>query len=808
MVLSKFAEPEIGANTDPGKFKKLAHRVEETLKQCLYEQPKQIPPPLILVAPLNRLGAPPNQQHLHKGILSSFKNKGFDKRRAAVGICILYTSEEGKRKLHEHNLRFSKGQQLLPPVPEGAMYGSLACSHYNLALRCIGSNTSSPIGNLQELLESDPALKEVVQDGHRWWVLPESILDEAQVDISLWRNQDQNENQQAHEIEILGYIRAVAEDLSKKSRKISQGDLVAAVARKNPAKVSPHTLTTLTKYYIGHLENETVYLVNELVDWHSANVDPGTLVVNPAFYQALVSEQELSKCPQFRHYCLQTQYTTEKVRQGANGPSSSNFLEVTQLAGLCKKPDQLKTVENLIRDLKSKLVPILEQLMGPAEARLEISVYMDLIIRCLFNKPWPTTLEHPVKLQVGKFSLEKCKDLGVQWAKLVDLKHPDKNFASLAGLQDTEQKVSEEDQKELNLDSLRILKRTASDGPEPDLECHFKRGDEVTVIRKVTWRLPMKGNDDYRKDLPVGTEGVVEGFADLEKRQVLLKVVLSLPGGKRTEVTKEIFPRNLKLTSEFKLEKAGASASAGSSGEPAAGASSSSGRAPDQCPAWALGTSDHADVKKVNQWHKNLVAEADKLTTTTNLKARIMVAMEALGETLPKFTSDDLVVLHRKNDKGVPKAEVWTNRAFEPFELLLAPFSTQIKDTHLTAASHALLGLPKHGRGAHPEQQTLALDGRGRNLMAKKGTLDEQDHTGSLFWLVTRTSVAAAENLSLEPVAWEHKVALTLPAKKKLKVTSEWDSSELPSIPLLVNKKALKAHQQLFVYQKEADKKK
>ena len=805
MALGKFAEPSIGANTDPGKFKKLAHRVEETMKLCLYDEPKQIAPSMILVAPLNRLGAPPNQQHLHRGILMSFKVKGFDKRRAAVGICILFTSEEGKRKLLEHNLRFSKGQKLLPPVPEGAIYGSLACSHYNLALRCIGSNTSSPVGNLQELLESDPALKEAVQHGHRWWILPESVLDEAQVDISLWRNQDQNENQQAHEIEILGYIIAVAEDLSKKNRKVSQGDLVAAVARKNPAKVSAHTLTTLTKYYIGHLENQTVHLLKELVDWHSVNVDPKELVVNPAFFVALVSEPELEKCPQFRHYALQTQYTSEKVRHGANGPSSSNFLEVTQIAGLCKKPDQLKSVENHIRDLRVKLVPILETIMGPAEARLEFSVYMDLIIRCLFNKAWPTTLELPLKLPVGRFCFMKCKDLGIHWAKLVDLKHPDKNFANLAGLEDINKEEDEEEKKELNLESLRNLKRRPSEGPEPDLECHFNRGDEVTVVRKVTWKIPVKGNAEYRKDLTVGTEGVVEGWADLEKRHVLLKVVLALPGGKRTEVTKEIFPRNLKLTSEFHLEQAGAT---GGSAEPKEAASSSSASRSDTCPAWALGSSDPADVKKVHQWHKNLVAEADKLTSMTNLKASIMIVLRTLSERLPKFTSEDLVVLHRKNDRGAPKAEVWTNRAFEPWELQLAPYSTQIKDTHLTAASHAVVSLPKHGRGAHPENQCLALDGRGRSLMAKKGDLDEQEHTGSLFWLVQRTSDAAAANLSLEPLAWEHKIALTLPAKKKLKVTSEWDSSELPGIPLLVNKKALKAHQQLFVHQKEPEKKK
>ena len=77
--------------------KKLAMRVEETMsKHCLFSEPKQIDPTLVLVAPTNRDGATPNVQHVHFGILSCFIKQGFDKNRPRTGVCIKYTSEEGK----------------------------------------------------------------------------------------------------------------------------------------------------------------------------------------------------------------------------------------------------------------------------------------------------------------------------------------------------------------------------------------------------------------------------------------------------------------------------------------------------------------------------------------------------------------------------------------------------------------------------------------------------------------------------------------------------------------------------------------
>ena len=99
-------------------MKKLAQRVEETLTNDIVSlEAKQIDPNLILVDMHNRLGSSPNVQHIHKGILSSFLKNSFDRTRPAIGICVEYKSEEGIRKLLEHNQRFTKGSRYLPLDP-------------------------------------------------------------------------------------------------------------------------------------------------------------------------------------------------------------------------------------------------------------------------------------------------------------------------------------------------------------------------------------------------------------------------------------------------------------------------------------------------------------------------------------------------------------------------------------------------------------------------------------------------------------------------------------------------------------------
>ena len=51
----------------------------------------------------------------------------------------------------------------------------------------------------------------------------------------------------------------------------------------------------------------------------------------------------------------------------------------------------------------------------------------------------------------------------------------------------------------------------------------FKRGDAVTVAKKMTWHLPHKANPDYRKDINEGSQGVIEGYADPGMTTIPLK---------------------------------------------------------------------------------------------------------------------------------------------------------------------------------------------------------------------------------------------------------------------------------------------
>ena len=86
---------------------RLAQRVESALGKALHKEPKQIDPRKILVSQHNRMGAPPNVQYIHKTLLKSFLEKGYDYSRPAVGICVEVKSPEGKRKLLEHNKKLT-----------------------------------------------------------------------------------------------------------------------------------------------------------------------------------------------------------------------------------------------------------------------------------------------------------------------------------------------------------------------------------------------------------------------------------------------------------------------------------------------------------------------------------------------------------------------------------------------------------------------------------------------------------------------------------------------------------------------------
>ena len=94
----------------------------------------------------------------------------------------------------------------------------------------------------------------------------------------------------------------------------------------------------------------------------------------------------------------------------------------------------------------------------------------------------------------------------------------------------------------------------------------------------------------------------------------------------------------------------------------------------------------------------------------------------------------------------------------------------------------------------------MALDGRGRSSLASQNLVDSHEHTGSLFWLVQRVPQTETANMSLDLVGWTHTVALFPPLPKKPKHEVHWDPADLPTVPIMINKEAIKARTRLVVH--------
>ena len=79
--------------------------------------------------------------------------------------------------------------------------------------------------------------------------------------------------------------------------------------------------------------------------------------------------------------------------------------------------------------------------------------------------------------------------------------------------------------------------------------------------------------------------------------------------------------------------------------------------------------------------------------------------------------------------------------------------------------------------------------------------MDAQKHTGILFFVVERSQVEDEANMVLEVVPWEYSVDIEMPLKKRKKQSVQWNDQDLPSLSILVNKKAIKEHTRLVVHQ-------
>lgn len=117
---------------------KTSQRVAATIaKYRIHDSPIHIQPDEVGADWTNRMGSTPNISIVHSVIAKSLAKDGYDPSKPQIGLCRSFAGHGVQlEKLLKWNQSFTTGDARYPFIHKAKMtYGSLACSHLNLAGR-------------------------------------------------------------------------------------------------------------------------------------------------------------------------------------------------------------------------------------------------------------------------------------------------------------------------------------------------------------------------------------------------------------------------------------------------------------------------------------------------------------------------------------------------------------------------------------------------------------------------------------------------------------------------------------------------
>ena len=292
------------------QVKQLAKRVEKILEGALdYGEPRKLPPHYLGVSPLNRQFS---VQHVHQGILASFKDYGHSQMRTQIGICVQHKAgSKTLAELRKHNEQLSDCSPLFPRhAAERMDYECLASTHYNVALRLVSSSAQSPVGDLTQMRLNDESLAQVAADGHRWIVLDGAkVSDNDKRDICSWMNASQNQDQAVTDGELLRLALACIEDLAAEKHKSHPGktkhdlpvaQLVSAVCFRCPMPLNKSIVSSYALFVGAYAKEGRLDLVHELLAFWTSHVDPKRICIPHKLWGALAEAKSLAGRPLLR----------------------------------------------------------------------------------------------------------------------------------------------------------------------------------------------------------------------------------------------------------------------------------------------------------------------------------------------------------------------------------------------------------------------------------------------------------------------------------------------------------------------------
>ena len=795
---------------DPSKRTFLADRIQGAMGLAVYPQAQQIAPPRVLISPINRLFS---VHQVHRTILHSFLKDGFDPERPAPGICVEVRSSEKLKTLIEYNENLAASTPLLPKVDPDhtVMYEALANTHYNVALRLVGKSAASPAGDLAILKEERPSLAAAAKNGHWWIVMPETLKESLKTDIATWRNQDQNENQTMTDGEMVRMsLNTVKTFLS--GAKYANGKatlplaaVVSATVLQTPLALSTTVMGGFTRFVCSMAQENTLHLVEEFLTFWTCSVDPKTIAVPHFFFEHLSKSEALVGQPLLRMHMAMSMYCMEGSQSKASpAPAQAGLITIKCIESL-NRAEVAFTVtlaSAALQKVHGKFKSLLAEALPVHTVRDEVVIIGSLIVRLLFGKPLDSEqLEKPgdpcswlkCPVKTGQVTEDKINRLLGWWSKHLDAQYPTLKFSEASGLKEFEPIVA------LVHDVVFDVPGSSSDAPpsavpprkepmvlDPDepKQGELRVGDEVLLRKRITAHLPLPNHPEHRKDLGEKTEATVVSLPTAARpARVEIKAVL-LHKGIHHDVRAWVHVDNLVAAdADFRPSEVKDQL------RHKAGAELSGALLADQ--SWGN------EVSLVEKWQE-LLGHSSQASQLHRLKAEATFAMSLLRDSIPPLKDgDDVRVVHRKNHAGAQRTEVWTTREFRPNQLLMVPWSLEIKDRLWTREHAVSLGTPPH---TVPGCRVLAVDGRNHSHLEHAAP---QEHvagaTGELFWCIQRTSDRKLCNLllrhcSVAPANTEMRLSLGVGMEP---LTAKMSLKSLPSVPILYNPKVIQAHTRL-----------
>lgn len=254
----------------------------------------QIRPCQVGVDPSNRDGQGVNAEDVHS-LGADILSMGFSWNQVASAVCIEETP--GTTSIRDFNKTLSSGCDILPQdVLEQVRYGSLACSHTNMFLRCLAEGVNSSHEELSEggrlslekVRRRDPDFARAVHAGLEWKVLSSKCRVQYPKLLALIqraRNAPQAVARAEHEVQVMLRMHSMAAAQQRKSAVVDWAAIRRSVAHSKPPCANYlQEISIFLAICGGGIEGA---FLKDLSSFHRQFVDSKKSCIRGQFLQAL-----------------------------------------------------------------------------------------------------------------------------------------------------------------------------------------------------------------------------------------------------------------------------------------------------------------------------------------------------------------------------------------------------------------------------------------------------------------------------------------------------------------------------------------